>query len=43
MFDSLRDLAIYAAAGGAGGLLYWAMRHHGQVWVDLVRQLLPRR
>jgi hypothetical protein len=43
MFDSFRDLAIYAAAGAAGGFIYWAMRNHGQVWRDLVRQLLPRR
>ncbi|MDZ4690241.1 hypothetical protein [Terricaulis sp.] len=43
MFDSFRDLALYAAAGAVGGFIYWSMRHHGQVWVDLARQLLPRR
>ena len=43
MFDNLRDIAVYAAAGATGGAIYWAMRNHGQVWVDLVRQILPRR
>jgi hypothetical protein len=43
MFESVRDLALYAAAGAAGGLIYWAARNHGQVFSDLLRQLLVRR
>ena len=43
MFDSARDLALYAAAGAAGGLIYWAAREHGQIFSSLLRQLLSRR
>jgi hypothetical protein len=43
MFDSVRDLALFAAAGAAGGLMYWAARQHGQIFSSLLRQLLWRR
>jgi hypothetical protein len=43
MFDNLSDVALYAAAGAIGGLIYWAARNHGQVFSDMLRQLRPRR
>lgn len=43
MFDSVYDFALYAAAGAAGGLIYWAAREHGKIFSELLQRLLTER
>lgn len=42
MFEDSWDVVLFAGAGAAGGLIYWATRHHGavfeQVWTLLMRR-----
>ena len=41
MIETL-DFVRLAAAGAAGGLIYWAARHHGEVFVLMWRKLARR-
>jgi hypothetical protein len=40
MLESWTDVLLYAAAGGAGGFIYWAARHHGEVFTALWARIL---
>jgi hypothetical protein len=42
MFESSWDLIRFAAAGAAGGLIYWAARNHGDVFSAMWRKLSRR-
>ena len=42
MIDNWLDVLRMGAAGAAGGLVYWGMRHHGGIFVQLWRQLAKR-
>jgi hypothetical protein len=42
MYQNWTDVLQVAACGGVGGLLYWAMREHGGVFVALWRRISRR-
>lgn len=42
MIESWLDVFRLAAAGSAGGLVYWAAREHGAVFALLWRRLRRR-
>jgi hypothetical protein len=42
MFESSLDLIRFAAAGAAGGLIYWAARNHGEAFSAMWRKLSRR-
>jgi hypothetical protein len=42
MTESIFDAMRLAAAGAAGGLIYWAARHHGEIFAVMWRKLARR-
>jgi hypothetical protein len=42
MFETWAEVALFGAAGATGGLIYWAARTHGAIFVDLWRRLAGR-
>jgi hypothetical protein len=42
MIETWLDVVRVGAAGAAGGLIYWGMRHHGDIFIQLWRRLVRR-